>query len=61
MIKDFVIMAKKIKQDGREFDVIHGEVVPHPDVLGERSGECTTQLLSATRPAHCKCRPRTVP
>ena len=42
MIKDFVYMARRIQQGGRSMEVIHGEVVPHHDVLGERSGEYLT-------------------
>lgn len=39
MIKEFVYECKRIQQDGRAMRVIHGEIVPHHDKLGERLGE----------------------
>lgn len=45
VIKDFTYMCKRIKQGGRALDVIHGEIVPNHDKLGERNGK-STQLSS---------------
>jgi len=39
VIKDFVYMTKRIQQGRCNMQFIYGEVVPHHDVLGERSGK----------------------
>ena len=50
VVKEFIYEAKKIQRDGRNMAVVHGEIVPHHDVLGERSGMYGDQVWS-TLPA----------
>ena len=43
-MKEFIYEAKKIQRDGRNMAVVHGEIVPHHDVLGERTGMYGNQV-----------------